>query len=96
MFRNEGERLSSDLILSAIAHTLSVWEAPPLGLVTFVCPKRVRPIKVRGASVFGFCYQKAGFRHVGFTKGGLWAWQLLPAEMPAAIEVESVQARLFA
>jgi hypothetical protein len=26
----------------------------------------------------------AGFRHVGFTKGGLWAWQMLPDEMPPA------------
>lgn len=27
---------------------------------------------------------KAGFRHVGFTKGKLWVWQMLPQEMPNA------------
>jgi hypothetical protein len=33
----------------------------------------------------GRCYEAAGFRHVGFTKEEhLWAWQLLPEDMPAA------------
>lgn len=34
----------------------------------------------------GRCYRKAGFRHVGHTKGGLLAWQLLEADMPEAVE----------
>lgn len=37
---------------------------------------------VRGEKVYGFCYLKAGWRHVGFTKGKLWVWQQLPHEMP--------------
>jgi hypothetical protein len=32
----------------------------------------------------GRCYRKAGWKHVGFTKGGLWVFQQLPNEMPAA------------
>lgn len=81
-FRNEGAGISSELIRSAIAETRSKWEPPPLGMITFVCPKRVKPTMVRGRPVWGYCYQKAGFEHVGYTKGGLWAWQMLPANMP--------------
>jgi hypothetical protein len=53
-------------------------------MVTFVDPKHVKPTMVRGNPVYGYSYQKAGFKHVGFTKGGLWAWQILPHEMPDA------------
>lgn len=81
-FRNEREELSSPLILSAIAETRARWEPPELGMITFVCPKRVPPTIVRGREMWGYCYQKAGFEHVGYTKGGLWAWQMLPANMP--------------
>ncbi len=81
-FRNEGNEQSSRLIIEAIALTRSKWDAPALGIVTFVCPKRVPPTKVRGENLWGYCYKKAGFNHVGFTKGGLWAWQMLPANMP--------------
>jgi hypothetical protein len=34
----------------------------------------------------GRCYRKAGWRHVGETRGGLLAFQQLPDEMPAAAE----------
>jgi hypothetical protein len=51
--------------------------------VSFVDPRHVRPTPVRGEAIYGYCYLKAGWSHVGFTKGGLWAWQLLPASMPA-------------
>jgi len=30
----------------------------------------------------GRCYLRAGFKRVGETKGGLLAFQMLPAEMP--------------
>jgi hypothetical protein len=79
-FRNERPDLylSSDLIREAIAATLAEWgESPALGMVTFVDASKVRRKRDPGR-----CYRRAGFRHVGFTKGGLWAFQLLPAEMP--------------
>lgn len=86
LFRNEDQgrsERSSELIRSAIAATLFEWPNPPfLGMVTFVDPKHVKPTIRRGKSIYGYCYLKAGFQHVGFTKGGLWAWQLLPEEMP--------------
>jgi hypothetical protein len=79
-FRNERRDLylSSDLIREAIAATLAQWGEPPaLGMVTFVDASKVRRKRDPGR-----CYRRAGFRHVGFTKGGLWAFQLLPEEMP--------------
>lgn len=83
-FRNEGDEISSKLILAAVAITRAeVGFDPPLGILTFVDPKHVRPIKVRGVDIYGFCYMKAGFQHVGFSKTKkLWAWQLLPEKMP--------------
>lgn len=77
-FRHETDRLASDLIRQAVAHTRDRWPAvPDLGMVTFVDPN-----KVRAKRTPGYCYERAGFRHVGYTDGGLWTWQMLPADMP--------------
>jgi hypothetical protein len=81
-FRNEGEQRASDLIRDAVSATLSEWPSPPLGMITFIDRKRVRPIFTRGKKRWGYVYEKAGFEHVGFTKGGLMAWQLSPDAMP--------------
>lgn len=79
-FRNESPHLSSELILEAVAATRAVFGEPPtLGMVTFVDADKTRHKRDPGR-----CYRRAGFQHVGFTKGGLWAFQLLPAAMPAA------------
>lgn len=81
-FRNEGAGLSSDLIREAVAVTRWRWpDTPSLGLVTFVDAS-----KVRAKRNPGYCYDRAGFSLVGETKGGLLAWQLLPADMPDAVE----------
>lgn len=90
LFRNESKDVASDLILSAVAVTRSIWAPPALGLVTFVSPKHVKPTMRRGVAIYGYCYLMAGFKHVGFTKGGLWAWQLLPDEMPAAQQLPAL------
>lgn len=80
LFRNEGAGLSSELIREAVAATRACWpEVPALGIVTFVDASKTRHKRDPGR-----CYRKAGFRHVGFTKGGLWAFQMLPADMPEA------------
>jgi hypothetical protein len=82
LFRNEGAGLSSELILEAIAATLVVWPEPPdLGIVTFVDAGQVRRKRDPGR-----CYRRAGFEHVGFTKGGLYAFQLTPDRFPLAEE----------
>src|SRR5258706_3822908 len=82
LFRSEGAGLASNLILEAVAITRSIWEPPPLGIISFVDPAHIKPVIRRGKVIYGYCYLKAGFTHVGFTKGGLWAWQMLPSEMP--------------
>lgn len=84
LFRNESaNELSSELIREAVAATRAVMGQPPMiGMVTFVDPRKVPGVKRRGQTIYGYCYLKAGFHHVGFTKGGLWAWQLWPGDMP--------------
>jgi hypothetical protein len=83
IFRNEGEWKASDMIREAVAATLWFYGKPPgLGMVTFIDPTKVKPIKRRGKNVWGYSYEKAGFRHIGETKGGLLAFQLLPVDMP--------------
>lgn len=86
-FRNESAELSSDLIRLAVAHTRAEWpDVPPLGMVTFVDAGKVRRKRDPGR-----CYRRAGFVHVGFTKGGLWAFQLAPSDMPAPVPVRELQ-----
>lgn len=78
IFRNEGAGLSSELIREAVAATRWTWEPPALGLITFVDAAKVRRKRDPGR-----CYRRAGFEHVGYTKGGLLAFQLPPEAMPA-------------
>lgn len=83
IFRNEGAGpLASDMLRDALAVMQTEYDLPALGCVTFVDPKKVPGILVRGERVKGFCFMKAGFRVVGETKGGLLAWQLSPDDMP--------------
>lgn len=84
MFRNEGGARASELIREAVAVTRSMWIPPALGIVSFVDPAHVRPTMRRGRAIYGYCYLKAGWTHVGYTKGGLWVWQQLEPAMPPA------------
>lgn len=79
IFRHESDRLASELILEAVAHTRARWpDVPDLGMITFVDPDKVRPKRHPG-----YCYLMAGFRHVGYTRTRRRiALQLLPADMP--------------
>jgi hypothetical protein len=75
-FRNEGVPgvRSSDLIRQAVAIKRLVYGPPPeQGFITFVDRDKTLP-KLKP----GWCYRKAGWRHVGETAGGLAALQLLP------------------
>ncbi len=83
-FRNEGAGLAGDLIWDALAATRAYYgEPPPLGLVTFLNEKHVRPTMVRGKPVYGWTWLRRGFRVIGRTKGGLLALGIAPADMPA-------------
>jgi hypothetical protein len=83
------------MIREAVAATRwygeNVWNVPEpeLGMITFVNTDKVR------SSNPGCCYKKAGFRHVGESKGGLVALQQLPAQMPVATAPIGAQLRLF-
>lgn len=78
LFRRESGPVASTLIRSAVAATRFVWpDTPPLGMVTFVDPAKVRRKRDPGR-----CFRKAGFTPVGVTHGGLLVLQMLPADMP--------------
>lgn len=74
---------------------------PAMGMVTFVDPSKVPPKlawrrkdgekKAKLVEVWGGCYLEAGFKRVENTKGGLLTFQLLPADMPPPVALESVQ-----
>lgn len=78
LFRRESGPLASELIASAVAITRAHWDPPALGIVSFIDGAKTRRKRDPGR-----CYRKAGWKHVGFTKGGLWVFQQLPHEMPA-------------
>lgn len=87
MFRNEGSALGSELIVQAVAATRWRYgEPPPLGMVTFIDPRKVpgyfRRTRTGQVLEWGYSFYKAGFRYVGWTKGGLFAMRLDPADMP--------------
>ena len=92
LFRNEGAGLSSELIREAVAATRFIFGEPPsLGIVTFVDANRVRRKRDPGR-----CYIRAGFKRVGYTKGGLVALQMLPNAMPAPDAPVGAQRELVA
>jgi hypothetical protein len=92
LFRRETTPvLASELIREAVAGTRWFYGAPPsLGMLTFIDASKVR----RKRDV-GRCYRRAGFQHVGFTKGGLWAFQLEPDDMPEPEAPMGTTCRLF-
>jgi len=63
VFRNEGPRLSSELILEAEQLAWQRW--PGERLYTYVAPSKVRSTNP------GYCFIKAGWQRCGYTKGGL-------------------------
>mgnify|MGYP001564061396 CR=1 FL=1 len=78
LFRRESGARASDLIVDAVAATCWRWrDIPALGMITFVDADKVRHKRDPGR-----CYIRAGFKHVGYTKDGKLAFQLLPQDMP--------------
>jgi hypothetical protein len=71
IFRNESNRLASEIILEAEAAAFAKWG--PNRLYTYVDGRKVR------SSNPGYCFQRAGWRKAGFSKSGL---TLLTKELP--------------
>jgi hypothetical protein len=81
LFRREDGPVASDLIVAAAAATRAHWpDLPPMGIVSFVDASKTRRKRDPGR-----CYRKAGWTHVGYTKAGLWAFQLKPEDFPAPV-----------
>jgi hypothetical protein len=94
-YRNEGAPKGIELIVQAVQATRAEYPLiPPHGMVSFIDTTMVKPVKVRGESVWGWAWHRAGFREVGKTKGGLLALQMLPADMPDALPAMEWQGRL--
>jgi len=85
-FRRESGPVASDLIRQALAATRWYWPEPPgvpsaigdICMVTFIDTG-----KVKRKRDFGRCYRRAGFREIGWTKGGLLALGIQSQDMPA-------------
>lgn len=56
LFRNEGPRRSSELILEAMAATELAWGSAPDGWVTWIEPAKV------ASEIPGWCFRRAGWR----------------------------------
>lgn len=100
-FRNESGLRSSDLIREAIAITRFYWhDTPRHGMHSFVDAAKVRGVKVRGHTVHGFSFMKAGFRlsPVLTSERGLLRWILSKRAIEAIepLAPQSEQLRLFA
>lgn len=65
VFRNEGRRLSSDLILEAEPFALAKWP-DDRRLYTYINTQKVRRKRDPGR-----CFRKAGWTPAGWTRGGL-------------------------
>lgn len=84
-FRRESGPQASALITSALAATVWRWQPPSTewAMVTFVDRAKVKPTRVRGVDVWGWCYLRAGFQNIGETKGGLLALGIAASDLPA-------------
>ena len=82
-FRNEGAGIASRMIVDAImASVFMAGLPPPLGMVTFINRKFVKPTFVRGVATYGRSYVLAGFEPDGETQGGLLAFRLSVDRFP--------------
>jgi hypothetical protein len=76
MFRNEGDYLSSHLIILALGITRHIWgEPPPQGMITYV-----------GKHLKGGCFHAAGFKKAGASKSGKPLLQLEAQRFPPPLQ----------
>lgn len=78
VFRNEGPTLSSHLIREADALAWERW--PGERLYTYVDASKTRRKRDPGR-----CFLKAGWRHCGRSKGGLYILEILPTSQPRSL-----------
>lgn len=94
LFRNEGPRLSSNLIREAVAITRWRYGDPPAeGFITFVDPDKTRRKRDPGR-----CFRKAGWKAIGETAGGKIVFHLAAENVgePAPPEGHGTQLEMAA
>lgn len=62
IFRNEGQRQSSEIILEAEEMAFRKWG--PNRLFTYIDPKKIRSTNP------GYCFKMAGWKRIGLSKSG--------------------------
>jgi hypothetical protein len=94
IFRNEGAGVASEMLKDGMARAFERW--PGERLYTYVDPREVEPTYVRGHPTWGFCFVKAGWRFVGWTKARkLMIFHFLPEWWsPEALTVAKVPAAM--
>lgn len=76
LFRNEGDYLSSHLIVMALGITRHLWGEPPKdGIITYV-----------GKHLRGGCFHAAGFHKAGYSKKGKLLLQLHADRFPPMMQ----------
>lgn len=70
VFRNESVQRASDILREAMAHAWRRW--PGQKLWTYVDSNRIL------SRVPGYCFRRAGWKRVGFSKGGLLVFCVNP------------------
>jgi hypothetical protein len=94
-FRNESPARASELIREAVACTRWYFgDPPPLGMVSWIDPRRVRPTMVRGLRTWGWTYLRAGFEPDGELTDGKLTFVMRPAVMPEALPPVGADLRL--
>jgi len=68
IFRNEGDRLSSSIILESERAAVEKWG--PNRAFTFIDPREVDPMFHRSYPVWGYCFYRAGWRFKNVTRDG--------------------------
>lgn len=77
IFRNESHEIASELILAAERLARARWGDDRF--YTYVDPRKVKPVMVRGVPVWGWCFFKAGWKYAGMSKSGKIIWEKHPA-----------------
>lgn len=87
VFRNEGPRLSSDLIREACELAWVRWSGERL--YTYVAPRKIRSTNP------GYCFLMAGWTVCGQTKGGLVILEKIALTEPDGYERQGAPAQLW-
>lgn len=76
IYRNEQHEVKASVLIRQAVHLARERWWPDERFYTYIDPRKVKPVLVRGIPCFGFCFWKAGWHFVGVGKGGKFIWAL--------------------